>query len=385
MSDTAALLARICSRQPAAVALIGRDLRVHEASPAALALFGRADDDSSPWPLDRLIEPRSATALGNEVMGLLADGGDRPGTVLELTARRRDGRAFQLEASLCPVRDGDDGWILGTFDDLTEAHRLAAQASLVRRLDSVGHLAAGIAHEINTPVQYLGDNTHFLSGAFGDLLAIVKDLATQVDLTPRQREEIAMLRAEVPQAVEQSLDGIRRVGDIISAMREFSHPDSERVAEVDLTRTVRSAVAVARNEWRYVADVVLDLDEGLHLVACNQAEISQVLLNLVVNAAQAIQEGGKDEDRKGVITIRTRRSGTFADIRITDTGCGIPEWAQDRIFEAFFTTKPPGRGTGQGLTISRSVVTRAGGTLEFHSQAGRGTTFVVRLPLAGSE
>ncbi len=382
MSEGERILRQICENTPLAMGLLGRDLFVRAMSPAAEALFGRDGCDSMPWPMDRLVDARSSSDLAKEVRSLLAPGGDdRPGTTLELTATRRDGRDFQFEAALCPVFDEDARWILATFEDLSESRRLMAQASLAHRLDSVGHLAAGIAHEINTPIQYVGDNTHFLSHAFDELTRALDALPGGDHLDSKQQQDLAFFRTEVPQAVQQSLEGIRRVRGIVSAMREFSHPDSHEIGEVDLAQTVRSAITVARNEWKYVADVQLDLDSRLPPVAGNQAELSQVLLNLVVNAAQAIQDVTNDDDAKGTITIQTRQRGRWAQIRVADTGCGIPQWAQVRVFDPFFTTKPVGRGTGQGLAISHAVVARLGGSIHFDSEAGRGTTFTVRLPL----
>jgi PAS domain S-box-containing protein len=382
MSEGERILRQVCENTPQAMGLLGRDLIVREMSPAAEFLFGRNGSDTLPWPMDRLVDARSAGDLGREVRSLLAPAHDgRPGTTLELTATRRDGRDFQIEVALCPVFDGDARWILATFEDLSESRRLMAQASLAHRLDSVGHLAAGIAHEINTPIQYVGDNTQFLSHAFGELTRALDELPEGGHRDSKQLEDLEFFRTEVPEAVEQSLEGVRRVREIVAAMRIFSHPDSHEIGEVDLAQTVRSAITVARNEWKYVANVQLDLDSSLPLVAGNQAELSQVLLNLVVNAAQAIQDEAGDSGCKGTITIQTRRRGRWAQIRVADTGCGIPRWAQVRVFDPFFTTKSVGRGTGQGLAISHAVVARLGGSIHFDSEAGRGTTFTVRLPL----
>ena len=382
MSEAEGILQQVCEKTPLAVALLGRDLFVRAMSPAAEVLFGRDGSDSLPWPMDRLIDARSAGDLAREVRSLLAPGkDDRSGTTLELTATRRDGREFQIAVALCPLRDGDGRWILATFEDLSESRRLMAQASLAHRLDSVGHLAAGIAHEINTPIQCLGDNTHFLSHAFGELTRVLDELAPRNPRDTEQQRDLEFLRTEIPEAVQQSLEGIRRVREIVSAMREFSHPDSHEIGEVDLAQTVRSAITVARNEWKYVADIEFDLDPSLPPVPCNQAELSQVMLNLVVNAAQAIQDVAGDGGTKGTITIQTRQRGRWAQIRVSDTGCGIPRWAQIRVFDPFFTTKPAGLGTGQGLAISHAVVSRLGGTIQFDSEEGRGTTFTVRLPV----
>lgn len=376
------LLQQICATTPLAMALFCRDLLVREFSPAAELLFGRTAEDSQPTSMTRLIEARSANDLRLEVGSLLGHGkGGRQGTTLELTAQRPDGSFLQVEAALCPVHDGEGDWILASFKDISEIRRLTAQASLAQRLDSVGQLAAGIAHELNTPIQYVGDNTHFLSEAFTELLATADELLERLPGDPGPQPQMDYLRKEVPEAVEQSLDGIRRLRSIVGAMREFSHPGSDDTADVDLARTIHSAVAVARNEWKFVADVRLDIDPNLPPARGNQAEISQVLLNLVLNAAQAIQETGENGRTKGTIEIRARRRGRMVETRVVDSGAGIPEWAKSRVFDPFFTTKPAGQGTGQGLAISHSVVARLGGTIEFESEPGQGTTFTVRLPI----
>jgi signal transduction histidine kinase len=267
-----------------------------------------------------------------------------------------------------------------------------------QKLESIGQLAAGIAHEINTPTQYIGDNARFLKDAFHDLsqvlasgsklLAAVKNNAVSGELVSEleaavQKADVDYLVGEIPRAIQQSLDGVERVSKIVSAMKEFSHPGGGEKAPVDLNRAIESTTTVARNEWKYVADLVLDLDASLPAVHCLPGEFNQVILNLIVNASHAIADViGDGSKGKGTITIRTRRDGSWIEIRVSDTGSGIPEKARGRIFEPFFTTKPVGKGTGQGLAISRSVIVdKHGGTIAFETELGKGTTFIIRLPI----
>ena len=230
-------------------------------------------------------------------------------------------------------------------------------------LEAIGRLAAGIAHEINTPTQYVGDNIRFLQEAFEDLMA---------------GEDIDDLADEIPAAIEQSLEGIERIAKIVQAMKAFSHPGVEEKTQADLNRLVESTVTVSTNEWKYVADVHTALDDDLPLVWCVPGKLNQVLLNLIVNAVHAIADRG---EARGEIDICTMVEGDGVVVSVRDTGCGIPADAQARVFEPFFTTKAVGRGTGQGLSIAAGVVRDHGGTIDFETSAGGGTTFFVRLPV----
>ncbi|PIQ97364.1 MAG: histidine kinase, partial [Nitrospinae bacterium CG11_big_fil_rev_8_21_14_0_20_56_8] len=184
-------------------------------------------------------------------------------------------------------------------------------------------------------------------------------------------------------AIEQSLDGVHRVSKIVMAMKEFSHPGGQEKKSLDLNRAIQTTLDISRNAWKYMADVVTRFDPDLPPVPCFSDEFNQVILNLVVNAAQAMADKGKEnENVKGTITITTRSDKGWVEILIEDDGGGIPEEIQTKIFDPFFTTKPVGVGTGQGLSIVHSIVTKQHqGTITFSSQVNRGTTFCVRLPI----
>jgi PAS domain S-box-containing protein len=275
---------------------------------------------------------------------------------------------------------------------------LQTQLMQAQRLESVGQLAAGIAHEINTPTQFVSDNARFLQTAFpkladllaryGELLSACRSGAVSAALLDEleaatKKAKLDYLLSQIPEALSDSLEGLERVTKIVRAMKDFAHPGQQSMAPADLNKAIESTVTVARNEWKYVADMQLELDPALPPVPCLLADFNQVILNIVVNAAHAIKDVvGDGSGGKGQITITTRQDGDQAEVRIRDTGTGIPEEHRDRIFDPFFTTKEVGKGTGQGLAIARQVIVeKHGGTLTFETEVGRGTTFIVRLPL----
>ena len=266
------------------------------------------------------------------------------------------------------------------------------------KLESIGELAAGIAHEINTPIQYVSDNTRFVRSACNDLLGVL-DACQKVILALDGNQEIGgvvdelrgslsaadaeYLVDEVPTAIAQTLEGVDRVSTIVRAMKEFSHPGQSEMALTNIAQAIETTVMVAKNEWKYVADLKTDHDEKLPPIPCFPGEINQVILNLIVNAAHAIKDTKEEESvEKGKITIATHLVNSYAEIRVTDTGVGIASENIDKIFAPFFTTKSAGKGTGQGLALAHSVVVeKHRGTLTVESELGVGTTFVIRLPL----
>jgi PAS domain S-box-containing protein len=299
---------------------------------------------------------------------------------------------------------GDTGveHILGIGTDLTERKILESHLRHAQKLESIGQLAAGIAHEINTPTQYVGDNTRFIRDAFADinlvlqkyreLLEAARDGEIKKELIVEVEEEIKnadmeYLVEEVPMAVQQSLEGVSRIAKIVESMKDFAHPGSKEKKAEDLNKAIQSTVTVARNEWKYVADMELKFDESLPPVPCLVGEFNQVILNMVINAAHTIADVvGDGSNGKGKITIQTKKvDSEWAEIRVSDTGTGIPKKIQSRVFDPFFTTKEVGKGTGQGLAISHNVVVeKHGGKLSFETEIGKGTTFIIRLPLGDS-
>jgi signal transduction histidine kinase len=282
--------------------------------------------------------------------------------------------------------------------DVGERRSMETQLRQAQKMEAIGGLAAGIAHEINTPMQFIGDNTRFLSETFtglGAALASIRSIAERADPAAvaevERANDLTYLLNEAPKAITQTLDGIQRVSQIVKAMKEFAHPGADEPVPTDLNHAIESTLTVSRNVWKYVADTALTLDPELPPVPVVPGGFNQAILNLVVNAAHAIEDqvGGSKSTgsgghpiAKGVITIRTRATGSSAVVEVSDSGCGIPAAIRDRIFEPFFTTKDPGRGTGQGLAIVRAeIVERLGGRVEVDSEPGKGSTFRLIIPL----
>jgi two-component system, NtrC family, sensor kinase len=283
-------------------------------------------------------------------------------------------------------------------DSLEKLKTTQSQLLHAEKLASIGQLAAGIAHEINTPAQFIGDNTQFLRQAITDLARVFsayRELpgafgkerlnAEMVARVERIQKEIDVdfLLQETPLAIDQILDGVERISKIVSSMREFAHPGGKEKTPVDLNRALENTMTVARNEWKYSATFEMDLDPDLPDVYCLPNEINQVFLNVLVNASQAIRDKVQDNDAGlGLIRISTRTEGDKVEIRISDTGGGIPKDIQARVFDPFFTTKDVGKGTGQGLAIAHGVVVeKHQGEITFESREGEGTTFIIRLPV----
>jgi two-component system NtrC family sensor kinase len=316
---------------------------------------------------------------------------------------RADGKEGFLGITLNPIQtdDGRPPGVLLMGVDLTEKRILELQLTQAQKLESIGQLAAGIAHEINTPIQYVGDNTRFLQKAFtdvfrltdlyGHLLETVKSEQQHEGLIREiedhiRKADLEYLSREIPQAIGQTLEGVERVSRIVLSMKEFSHPGSNQKSAIDINRALENTITVARNEWKYVAELETDLDPNLPPVPGIPGEINQVFLNILVNAAQAIGATVKaEEGQKGIIRIRTHQVNGDAEIRIGDNGPGIPAAIRKRIFDPFFTTKEPGKGTGQGLAIAHTAVVRKHqGSIQLESREGEGTEFIIRLPLGSA-
>lgn len=341
----------------------------------------------------------------------------------ELQALRRDGSTFWVGICTTPLRNAQGivthSVTVGAditarmeaerkkkelqeqlYTEMQERERMAIELRLAQKLESVGRLAAGLAHEINTPIQYVGDSVYFLQSAFADisrLLNAYRDAMTNQQAMAEATTLAAALAAidglqceidyeflsvEVPKAFQRTLEGAERVTGIVRAMKEFAHPDGAEHAPADLNHGLRTTITVASNEYKY--DAALDLQTGeVPMVKCNLGELNQVFLNLIVNAAHAIRDSGKDAGT-GCISVTTRVDGDCAEIVIGDNGCGITPENLDKIFDPFFTTKEVGRGTGQGLAIARSIVVdKHGGDIRVDSEVGVGTRFILRLPIAG--
>jgi two-component system, NtrC family, sensor kinase len=285
----------------------------------------------------------------------------------------------------------------GLMLDVTEVRRLGRELASAQKLESVGRLAAGVAHEINTPVQFVSDNVQFVRTSMTDIAEVIQAYRDLKAATQSAGDVVAAVRfaeeaekaadldyilQNAPKALDSSIEGLGRIATIVRSMKEFAHPDQAQKTLADLNQAIRSTLVIAHNEYKYVAELHTQFDD-LPAIPCFLGEINQVILNLLVNASHAISDVVKDSGNLGRLDVRTRLDGKEVEISISDTGTGIPESARDKIFDPFFTTKEVGKGTGQGLSISRSViVNKHGGTLRFESECGRGTTFFIRLPIS---
>jgi two-component system, NtrC family, sensor kinase len=322
--------------------------------------------------------------------------GESAPPVLECRLLRLMADDIPVEVVARPLVDEGDRrlGLVGVIAEISERKAREVEAQHAQKLEALGRLSAGLAHEINTPIQFVGDNTRFLAESYEAMLKLVLTYRQVLDtrsgaLSWWERQEIIQeaeseadvdyLAAEVPSAVRQSLEGVERVASLVRAMKTFSHPGHDTQVQADLNEALLATLTVARSQVKYVAEVTVDLGE-LPPVVCNVGDLNQVFLNMILNAADAIEEKGEH----GRIDVRSRAVDDSVVISIADTGTGMPEETQLRIFEPFFTTKEVGRGTGQGLALARAVVQdKHGGSITLSSKVGAGTTFTIRLPVAG--
>jgi PAS domain S-box-containing protein len=351
--------------------------------------------------IEGFLEDITEWKLGQEALATANESLRRTQDELEIRVRERTldlGEANEKLLNEVAERKRAELEVAERNHELETANRELKNAQIkllqAQKLESIGQLAAGIAHEINTPIQFVGDNTRF----FGESIAKLTEALARYEealmgaargVVPTP-QEVAKLRedydldyilSELPMGVRETLDGVNRISTIVLALKEFSHPDSREKVHTDLNAALQSTTIVCRNEWKYLADLNLDLDAHLPLVPCLPGEMNQVFMNLIVNAAHAIEEKVGHSGQKGVIDISTRLEDGQVVIRVKDTGTGIRPENLGRIFDPFYTTKEVGRGTGQGLAISRNIVVeKHSGRIDVESVVGEGTTIVIRLP-----
>lgn len=369
-------------------------------NPEAQRLFGYSFDEVQGRDIRELAltDPSERRGLHYEA-GLRQHIGGRG--VRELIGQRRDGTSFWLELTARPVSLGERDALTMIVRDISQRRQLEKQLRHAQKMESIGQLAAGVAHEINTPIQYVCHNTRFLKDSFGDLVGLLEKWSAVGRLLESTTDEplaqalsaireaeaeadFAYLCEEIPPALEQSLEGASRVARIVAAMKRYSHPGGRGKEPTDLNGAIESTALVTNNEWKYVTRMELDLASDLPVVHCNVNELNQVLVNLIVNASHAVATRHKTAS-EGLIRIATAKTEEGVRISVTDNGCGIPESVQTKIFDPFFTTKSLGIGTGQGLALAYGVITEQhGGRIEFETAEGVGTTFHIHLPVKRS-
>lgn len=372
--------------------------RVLNLNPAARTIFGAEEGDSVGKHICEFLPGANFCDASGCIMPEKLVGEEAEADNADLLGIHCDGHRIPLDIVVNSIRHGELQNYTVLVRDQTRRRQLELQLSQAQKMEAVGQLAAGIAHEINTPIQYVGDNIRFLNTSFQDLRRFM-DLAhefithgTSSDARDRAEDlqtlmetvDLDFLQSEIPLAIEQSLEGIETVTKIVRAMKEFSHPGASVKQAIDINRALESVMMVSRNEWKYLCYVETDFATDLPPVPCLPNELNQAILNLIVNAAHAIQTKlAGAEGSSGRIGIRTYRDDDVAVIEVSDSGCGIPATIQNRVFDPFFTTKPIGKGTGQGLSIVYNVIVhKHGGSVSFDSVEGEGTTFRIRLPLA---
>jgi PAS domain S-box-containing protein len=393
-------IGRLFARMPSLFIGLGDENRVLLWNARAEQILGCSASDVVGRPLEICPLPwdreRMAEGLGR------CGRSDAPIRIDGMVCEGPGGERRELGVTLIPLGD-DPLYGLQTVisgADITTRRLLEEQLARAQKMQAIGHLAAGIAHEISTPAQFVGDNTHFLREAFDDLhqiISVFRGMASAVrngenpaDLLAAAEAvvedlDLAYLEEEIPLAIEHILDGVGRISKIVRSMKFFAHPGDTAKTSLDLNEAIESTIVISRNAWKYVADIDTNLDPELPPVPGQRGEINQVLLNLITNAAHAISEKiGPGATDKGRIWITSRQRDGWAEIRIKDSGAGIPEAIRNQVFDLFFTTKEEGVGSGQGLAIAHSVIVdKHGGVLTFESAPGEGTIFVIRLPLGG--
>jgi signal transduction histidine kinase len=306
-------------------------------------------------------------------------------------------RVFRVE--IFPNEGKKEG-ILILGQDITNYKTMEIQLQHIQKLEAIGQLAAGVAHELNTPIQYIGCNLSFIYQCTRDMLGFfdclydhffVKEKNTdpscfqELFLKWNDGFDLEFARQEIPPAISQSEDGLKKIAEIVKALKTFARPEVTGMVNADIHAALESMITVTRNEWKDIAEVKTNFDSRLNTVYCCIAEMNQVFLNIMLNAIQAI-DSKKNNDSKGLIAIETEKDESMAIIKISDTGIGIPKKICDKIYNPFFTTKEIGKGTGYGLTLAYLVVVKKhNGQIDFVSEVGQGTTFFIRLPLFCAE
>jgi PAS domain S-box-containing protein len=304
----------------------------------------------------------------------------------KLEAKRKNSESFPIRLRINSMTYADKLYFFGVIDDISETRSLQNQLVLAQKLEAIGQLASGVAHEINTPIQYIGDNLSALKENFADIVAYQQDLLSLADAPLKSRladltnkYDLEFILNDSPKAIKQAQDGVARVTEIVKAMKSFSHIESSQTMQrINLHEALQSALIISRNNYKYLAEIETDFSPEADYIECYPNELNQVFLNLIINAAHAIEE---KQAGMGLIRISTQKLGEMVEVLINDNGNGISAEIQEKVFNLFFTTKPVGKGTGQGLCLSHSIIVeKHHGKLFFTSDIGIGTTFHIQLP-----
>ncbi len=372
------------------------DGRFFEVNDAAAKHYGYSREEFLKLRITDILAPEETAQSIEQAM-------ENKGIPVKQKHRLRGGQIIDVEVHAHLVEFTGLPMLLVAAQDVTERNRMELELQQGQKLQAVGSLAAGVAHEINTPIQFISDNVSFLRDTFANLATLLakydamylalrgtgasESLLDEVEQA-RQQSDLEFLNRETPAALQETLDGVHRVATIVQALKTFSHVDlGKEKKAADLNSAIQSTLVVARNELKYVADVETNFAD-LPPIPCYLGDMNQVFLNLLVNAAHSIGDAVEGTGNRGLIRVETqidsKPDGDWAVVAISDTGKGIPEEINNRIFEPFFTTKQMGKGSGQGLALARAIVDKHGGTLTFETKLGMGTTFYVRIPINGT-
>jgi PAS domain S-box-containing protein len=378
-------------------------------NPGAEKMFGYTQEEIHGQDLHQLLFPEEFQGEFEKAFHSFqrSGTGKAANITMELRANCKNGNEIPVELSLGSVRIDDEWQVVGMMRDLTERKKADMERQQANKMESIGTLAAGIAHEINTPTQFVGNNLRFLQDSFSDITEVLVEVNGLIESSREcgdsngeldalgekvQQADLDFLVEEIPASIEQSQKGIETVSRIVGSMRAFTHPGKDEKTPSDLNRIIKDTIIVSRSEWKYDANIEIDLMESLPTVPCCPGAFGQIMLNLITNASHAIKSAHESsissesssevKFAKGLIRITTTQQDQYAIIKISDDGTGIPEAIQKRIFDPFFTTKDVGQGTGQGLSLVHSVVVEnLRGQIAFDTEQGKGTTFTINLPL----
>ncbi|WP_068406710.1 ATP-binding protein [Labrenzia sp. OB1] len=379
-----------------AIFIVCEDQKLRFVNKAALDLYKLPEDSVlTGVPFKDLLHTAYAASATDDMESQMLTVDDRLGRLALGQVQTWQSRWAKDQMILHTQRPMISGGFVLVDTDISEMfevneknRRLEMELMETHKLESLGTLASGVAHEINTPTQFIGDNLKFLSEAFDDLTEVLDDQkGTTVEAQAEKLEAMDwdFLKDEIPAALSEAAQGVVSIGKIVQSIKEFAHPDDSETTETDVIKLVENATTVSRSQWRHSAELDFKADENEIMIPCYPGDVSQVIINLIVNAADAIAEHSQSRDYAGgmgEIAVNVTKDDAYCTITIADNGPGIPGKSLRRIFDMFFTTKPPGKGTGQGLAICKSIVEiKHKGKLTVHSEVGKGSKFIVRLPL----
>jgi two-component system, NtrC family, sensor kinase len=376
---------------PDLLGIIGHDMKIRQVNPSWSRALGYDETELLGRDYMSLVHPEDLAHTTQEAGALM-----QQGACVDFENRFRARNGEWRWISWAATNDQNRGLFYAVARDITRQREMQRELAQAQKLEAVGELASGVAHEINTPMQFIGDNVRFVSDSFADLVKVIdgtKAALGDTSLPAPVLEAIKRLNSqfdldylvdEIPHALTETLDGVRRVAELVKALKEFAHPDTSVMEAADINETISRALVLSRGVVKHLARVEVQLDPTLPLIPCQVGLLGQVFLNLIVNAAHAIEDKATKtgNTQLGLITVTSGVVDGKIVVKIGDSGCGIPHAIRERIFEPFFTTKEVGRGSGQGLPLVRSVIVeRHGGDLTFDSEVGVGTTFCVTLPV----